>query len=299
MPGSDTPSPESQPLRSFSGSTQQSFVDSPVPTMSAPMIAPLVIDNLAKDFNLEPRQRANLHAFVKVFGSSCLSWPVGSLNSLLDWLCGWDHVEEWPFDSGVYACRAVLWGRRKAPTSSRTRFYRLEGTFQWPQDSTRRPVRAYKRTNGKLSHFVVSGRRLTIFQQANIRRVANDLVYQANRTNFVTVNIDLMVSRVVLCSICPDRCSRCRNMRVIIRLPWGYPMSLTTLLESEFCRRTSRRHALVSVTHLDKMYVKIFTYIAVVDCVADPRQYHWKWYNVSHKIHLPYSQQVSTRSIRR
>jgi hypothetical protein len=29
-------------------------------------IDPLMIDNLAKDFNLEPMQRANLHAFVAV-----------------------------------------------------------------------------------------------------------------------------------------------------------------------------------------------------------------------------------------
>jgi len=30
------------------------------------VIDPLLIDNLAKDFNLEPTQRANLHAFITV-----------------------------------------------------------------------------------------------------------------------------------------------------------------------------------------------------------------------------------------
>lgn len=43
----NTPSPSS----SFSGTS---------------LIDPLMIDNLAQDFNLEPTQRANLHAFVTV-----------------------------------------------------------------------------------------------------------------------------------------------------------------------------------------------------------------------------------------
>jgi hypothetical protein len=41
----------------------------PSPSLSfsgTSLIDPLMIDNLAQDFNLEPTQRANLHAFVTV-----------------------------------------------------------------------------------------------------------------------------------------------------------------------------------------------------------------------------------------
>jgi hypothetical protein len=46
--------------------TAQQFAASPSPLSSVPIIDPLAIDTLAKDFELEPVQRANLHAFVKV-----------------------------------------------------------------------------------------------------------------------------------------------------------------------------------------------------------------------------------------
>jgi hypothetical protein len=69
MPGSTTPTP-AQPrhLSSFATNMGESpFTDSHPTITSAASISPLVIDNLAKDFELEDRQKANLHAFVKVF----------------------------------------------------------------------------------------------------------------------------------------------------------------------------------------------------------------------------------------
>jgi hypothetical protein len=37
-----------------------------VPFGTTSLVDPLMIDNLAKDFNLEATQRANLHAFITV-----------------------------------------------------------------------------------------------------------------------------------------------------------------------------------------------------------------------------------------
>jgi hypothetical protein len=64
MPSNST----SQSFGSFSPSmsTSQSFAGSSPPVLPAPIIDALTVDTLAKDFQLEPIQRANLQAFVKV-----------------------------------------------------------------------------------------------------------------------------------------------------------------------------------------------------------------------------------------
>jgi hypothetical protein len=65
------PSSQSPPALSFQPHERMPplNVNTPSPSLSfsgTPLIDPLLIDNLAQDFNLEPTQRANLHAFVTV-----------------------------------------------------------------------------------------------------------------------------------------------------------------------------------------------------------------------------------------
>lgn len=64
---SESPPPD---LRTYQGPTTSYSPDgrNTMPSQNPPasLIDPLMIDTLAKDFELEPRQRANLHAFVKV-----------------------------------------------------------------------------------------------------------------------------------------------------------------------------------------------------------------------------------------
>ena len=64
------PSPTFPPFGSNVAAPSQNFRDTPLPLPSTPNIDPLAIDILAKDFNLEPVQRANLHAFIQVCGLS-------------------------------------------------------------------------------------------------------------------------------------------------------------------------------------------------------------------------------------
>jgi hypothetical protein len=60
-------SPDSQRQHfSFNASTPQPFGGSLPSLTPTPIIDALAINTLAKDFELEPVQRANLHAFVKV-----------------------------------------------------------------------------------------------------------------------------------------------------------------------------------------------------------------------------------------
>ena len=60
-----TPSPNFSAFSSAMAPSQH-FRDAPSSPPPAMVIDALLIDNLAKDFQLEPVQRANLHAFVQV-----------------------------------------------------------------------------------------------------------------------------------------------------------------------------------------------------------------------------------------
>jgi hypothetical protein len=70
----------------------QQFRDTPL--SSTPIIDPLLVDNFAKDFQLEPVQCANLCAFIQVTRSLSLLAPIGLLIFYLkDRLGGWDPIK--------------------------------------------------------------------------------------------------------------------------------------------------------------------------------------------------------------
>ena len=60
--------PSTFPHFSSNTTPSQPIGRAPLSFSSAPIVDALLIDNLAKDFLLEPVQRANLHAFIKVTG---------------------------------------------------------------------------------------------------------------------------------------------------------------------------------------------------------------------------------------
>ncbi|KIM71253.1 hypothetical protein PILCRDRAFT_830465, partial [Piloderma croceum F 1598] len=132
----NTPSPSS----SFSGTS---------------LIDPLMIDNLAQDFNLEPTQRANLHAFV----------TIGTADGLM---------ERSDLLTRMYLLAAIY-----ADSADRRRIAREQGSMDMKEFFTDLKIRL----EGSFT--------LTKEQTANIRKAANDIIYQPTRTNFTTMHLDL------------------------------------------------------------------------------------------------------------
>ena len=125
---------------------------------------------------------------------------------------------------------------------------RLEGRFEL--------------TKEQMACFLLSWLRvvwLTSNLKANIRKMANDMVYQGNRTSFVTMNIDLMASVYQICHSCLTNKTHLRNTRVKIAQTWASQTSLETLLVSRRFVQLSRRYAQVSVTPFDRMFVFLLT----------------------------------------
>ena len=124
------------PTFSFFGSNvaapSQNFRDTPLPLLSTPNINPLAIDILAKDFNLEPVQWANLHAFIQV---CVLPTPIHfRWCPSKDRFSRWDPVKVWLTDSGIPACNIVLRCGWAASSSLRPEYHGLEGSVQWFED---------------------------------------------------------------------------------------------------------------------------------------------------------------------
>lgn len=64
--GTESPPTNYLSFGSNTTAASQTFRDTPLSFSSSPIVDALAIDNLAKDFHLEPVQRANLHAFIQV-----------------------------------------------------------------------------------------------------------------------------------------------------------------------------------------------------------------------------------------
>lgn len=131
-------------------------MDLPSPPSPAPIIDALAVDTLAKDFELEPVQRANLQAFVKM----------GSFDGTLTRS---DLLTRTYVLAALYSEAAER--RRVAKEQG---FADLKGLFNDLK----------VRLEGRFE--------LTKEQMSAIRKAANDMIYQANRTTFVTMHVDLM-----------------------------------------------------------------------------------------------------------
>jgi len=132
--------------------------NAPSPSLSftpSTVIDPLLIDNLAKDFNLEPTQRANLHAFITIGTAD------GSLtrSDLL---------------TRLYMLAAIY-----SDSADRRRLAREQGFMDFKAMLSDINIRL----QGNFS--------LTKEQLANIRKAANDMIYQPARTNFTSMHVDL------------------------------------------------------------------------------------------------------------
>src|ERR1700685_1280626 len=95
------------PFGSNTTAPSQTFRDTPLSFSSSPIIDTLVINNLAKDFCLEPIQHANPHAFIQVNSPG----PDSNYHFLLtlyqDRFGRWDPVKVQLANSCVHACCTV------------------------------------------------------------------------------------------------------------------------------------------------------------------------------------------------
>ncbi|RDB27985.1 hypothetical protein Hypma_002123 [Hypsizygus marmoreus] len=128
---------------------------SPGPNSSAPIIKPIFIDGLAQDFKLENQQRLNLHAFVKL----------GSLGGGLS--------------QADLATRLYLLAVVYSEAAERRRITDEQGVSDLKGLFTDLKIRLEET-------FTFNGE-----QRTNIRSVAQDVIYQANRTSFVTMHLSV------------------------------------------------------------------------------------------------------------
>lgn len=84
------PSVQTPHTNSFHPNPPNLLFSSPMAMSPVPMVEPLLIDNLAHDFQLEAVQRANLHAFLQVLKFHLFFVGVAYLlihNTRLDYNC--------------------------------------------------------------------------------------------------------------------------------------------------------------------------------------------------------------------
>ncbi|KAH9948702.1 hypothetical protein B0H21DRAFT_890351 [Amylocystis lapponica] len=137
------------------GPNTQTFGGSPPSSVPPAILSPAFVDTLAQDYNLEPQQRANLHAFVQL----------GSIGG----------------------------GLSQADLATRT--YTLAVMFHQIAEQHRRDAKENLANLAQLFNdlkirleesFTFTGE-----QRANIRRMTQDAVYQADRTAFIAMHLDV------------------------------------------------------------------------------------------------------------
>jgi hypothetical protein len=109
-----------------SNASPLSFVGSPSPSLSPAILDALTVDTLAKDFQLEPVQHANLQAFVKVNEAFIYNSQVLCAHCFptVDGVTWWDFDSFWSIDSDIHARCIVFWGSRASLCCSRPRIRR-------------------------------------------------------------------------------------------------------------------------------------------------------------------------------
>ncbi|KAF7971980.1 hypothetical protein HWV62_19321 [Athelia sp. TMB] len=154
-PSTPTPSTPYQ----FDSPSLPSSTESPNSFTTSPtrcLIEPVVIDKLARDFKLEAPFDANLHAFVKLGemdGTLSKSDLATRLYTLAAFYCEISERKCASRDQDITDLKGIFADLK----------IRLETTFELTKD-----------------------------QKTNVRRIANDLIYQPQRTVFRTLNIDVM-----------------------------------------------------------------------------------------------------------
>ncbi|KIM81523.1 hypothetical protein PILCRDRAFT_495662 [Piloderma croceum F 1598] len=140
------------PSLGFNTPSPQSFSDAPL----SPIIDALMIDTLAQDFKLEPVHRANMHTFIQI----------GSADGTLS--------------KSDLATRMYLLGALYADIAERHRQQQDQGSMD------------LKGLFNDLKIRLEGQFELTKDQMNNIRKAANDMIYEHTRVNFVMMNVDLM-----------------------------------------------------------------------------------------------------------
>ena len=138
-------SPDSQRQHfSFSALTPQPFGRSLPSLTPTPIIDALAIDSLMKNFELEPVQCANLHAFIKVTSFSFATLDSSHIHcSCIDEVAWWSFDAVWSAHSSLHACQIVLWHCRKVLCCKGAGCGQYQRPFQRPKYSTGRPVWAH------------------------------------------------------------------------------------------------------------------------------------------------------------
>lgn len=98
----------------------QAFTDFDDPSFGiprAPLMTPLQIDNLSHDFSLEPRQRANLHAIVKVRILALHNLHI--LTILADRERGRTDIKIPSDHPGLHPCLHLCWSGGRSQASKR------------------------------------------------------------------------------------------------------------------------------------------------------------------------------------
>ncbi|KAF7984755.1 hypothetical protein HWV62_11716 [Athelia sp. TMB] len=164
---SPTPTPASEHC-SFMASldpAMHSFDSDMSLTPARAVVEPIVIDNLAHDFKVEQKHRANMHMFVEIASSD---GKLGKSDILARLYMLAVHYE----DVAERHRLANDQGSMDIKTMYNDLVVRMSGTYEMTKE-----------------------------QQTNIRRTANHAIYQPNRTNFGNMHLDVMVKsrRIAAC----------------------------------------------------------------------------------------------------
>ncbi|KAJ7483663.1 hypothetical protein FB451DRAFT_1555558 [Mycena latifolia] len=126
------------------------------PTPSAPILSPVLVDKIARDFQLEPKQHQNLRLFVQ-FGSLGPGLSVPDL-----------------------ATRLFMLASQYGEAAEKRRLEKAEEALDWK--------RIWKDLKIRLDETFCFTRE----QKKNIRGVVQEMIYEGNRTKFLTMHVDVL-----------------------------------------------------------------------------------------------------------
>ncbi|KAJ7124729.1 hypothetical protein C8R43DRAFT_1135417 [Mycena crocata] len=155
-----TGTPNSATPFQFGSSPPHSSSPPPPQTLSVPIISPILVDKIARDFQLEPKQHQNLRLFVQ-FGSLGMGLSLPDLATRLFMLASqYGEAAERHRAENAEAKERMDWR-----AMWRDLKIRLEETFCFTRE-----------------------------QKKNIRGVVQDTIYEGTRTKFLTMHVDVLVA---------------------------------------------------------------------------------------------------------